>query len=56
MVEVSFSWLNIGLFVVGLGVYFAAILGKESLDRVLSGMAWGLAVAFVLRSVLVLFR
>jgi len=55
MVEVSFSWLNICLFVVGLGVYFAAIFGKDSLDRVLSGMAWGLAVAFVMRSVLVLF-
>lgn len=55
MVEVSFSWLNIGLFIVGIGVFFAAILGKESLDRVLSGVAWGLAVAFVLRSVLVLF-
>lgn len=55
MIEVSFSWLNVGLFVVGLGVYLAAVFGKDLLDRVLSGMAWGLATAFVLRSVLVLF-
>lgn len=55
MIEISFSWLNMGLFVVGLGVYFAAVFGKESLDRVMSGMAWGLATAFTFRTVLVLF-
>ena len=55
LIEVSFSWLNMGLFVVGLGVALAAAYGKESLDRVMSGMSWGLATAFVVRFILVVF-
>lgn len=56
LIEFSFSSLNIAVFVVGLGVLVMATAGKATQDKVMSGMAWGLASAFVVRSALVLVR